>query len=468
MKRQRERAEEVGRMRISMGAVVVAAVSSVALWPSASHACEPVTLCAEWEIDLEDGGWGDHVTGSTVPARGARMTLIRPSPEPPLGVFLDNEGCITFETQYAVGHKAVLYNEAVYDELVHVRVFSTESDQLAGVVHEWGVDIPAIGDGDDVFITIPVSSGGSDGAISSTLGVATETLYRLDALPPGLPQQSRTLDIFYDHESRNAWGSQTRIKLGRDSNSEKFVFAHEVGHWLEQGFTGQGFFPEYGYDITDPECDFSIDDEVTEPGEMMPLGAGLSNLHGIRSAEHGHAAMTEAYAHFVAAAAYSGDTYNEGVFRYYKDIDVEEHPSYQDLVDNENLVVLAHTSNLGGQVRWTQSMCGANDGDSGDDWDPPLSEGKDISTELDWLRFFWGFYRSPQGAGAEPSFWNILELVSFSHNNDFWPDNEDGYDPSNPRAWDQLVGAVNNPASGLTSFASRFTGLESTYEVIND
>lgn len=293
--------------------------------PRRAEACEPVTLCAEWEIELEDGGWGEHVTGSSVPARGARMTIIRPSPEPPLGVFLDNEGCVTFETQYAVGHKAVLYNEAFYDELVHVRVFEIPEEVQSGALHEWAVDIPAIGDDDEIEITVPITGAWNQGSISSFLGVATETLHRLESMSPGLPQQERTLNIFYDHESRNAWANQTTIKLGRDSNSEKYVLAHEMGHWLELGFSEMNYVPSYSYGITDPDCEFGIDASGTEPGEMgPPLPAGQSNFHGIRSAEHGHAAMTEAYAHFLGAAAYSGPSYDDGVFRYYKDIDAQK------------------------------------------------------------------------------------------------------------------------------------------------
>lgn len=465
MKRKSMGADGRGTRCVRWGGLLVIGVCGVVA-PRQAEACEPVTLCAEWEIELEDGGWGEHVTGSSVPARGARMTLIRPSPEPPLGVFLDNDGCVTFETQYAVGHKAVLYNEAVYDGLIHVQVFSSDIEQQANTVHEWAIDVPVIGDGDDVMVTVPVSAGGELGAISSMLGTATETLHRLHQLPPGLPNQARSLRIHYDHGNRNANGGPIVIRLGRDANSEKYVLAHEMGHWLEQGFSGMGYFPNYNYGITDPECDFGIDTSVTEPGDVDPLGAGQSNFHGIRSAEHGHAAMTEAYAHFVGAAAYSGPAYEDGVFRYYKDIDAVTFPAYQDMVDSENEVDLTHTATLGGQVAWTATMCAGGDGDGGNDWNPNSSLGHDISTELDWLRFFWGFYRSPQISGAQPTFWEILELISFSHVNSTWPTG--AYMSSDPTAWDQLVDAVNDPASGLTGFSSRFTALEPTYEVIND
>ncbi len=465
MKKRTMEAEATAARRMRWGALLVVGVCG-AVAPRQAEACEPVTLCVEWEIELEDGGWGEHVTGSSVPARGARMSLIRPSPEPPLGVFLDNEGCVTFETQYAVGHKAVLYNEAVYDGLIHVQVFESEDDQNANAVHEWAVDIPTIGDGDDVVVPVPVSTGGGSGAISSMLGTATETLYRLDQLAPGLPNQQRSLRIRYDNDARNANAGLIDLRMGRDSNSEKYVLAHELGHWLEQGVSGDGYFPNYTYGITDPECDFGINATVTEPGESDPLPPGQSNAHGIRSAEHGHAAMTEAYAHFVGAAAYSGPSYEDGVFRYYKDIDAVAFPAYQDMVDNENVVDLTHTASLGGQVAWVATMCAGGDGDGGNDWNPSSSLGHDISTELDWLRFFWGFYRSPQVSGPQPTFWEILDLISFSHVNDTWPTGP--YVSSDPTAWDQLVDAVNDPTAGLTSFSSRFTALEPTYEVIND
>jgi len=34
--------------------------------------------------------------------------------------------------------------------------------------------------------------------------------------------------------------------------------------------------------------------------------------------------------------------------------------------------------------------------------------------------------------------------------------------------WEQLVSAIDDPALGLDVYADRFTGLESTYDVVND
>lgn len=61
---------------------------------------------------------------------------------------------------------------------------------------------------------------------------------------------------------------------------------------------------------------------------------------------------------------------------------------------------------------------------------------------------------------------STIILISFSQVNDTWPTG--AYESSKPTAWDQLVGAVNDPASGLTGFSSRVDALEPTYEVIND
>ncbi len=416
--------------------------------PTPAAACESVKLCAHWALDLEDGPWGDYLTGPSVPARGARMTIIRPAPEPPLGVFLDDQGCVTFETQYSVGHKALIYNEAVVNDRIHVKVFESEDDIQMDETHFWIVDIPEISVGEEIVVPVPVSM--DAGGITNMLGTATETLHRLGGLSgAGFPtNQARQMRIWYDSDTRNASGGPVVIRLGGDANAEKFVLGHEIGHWLEQGIADSGYFPDYFYPITDPDCDFGI---LVEAGE---LPAGDSNLHGIRSAELSAGAMTEGFAHFIASAAYN-DPNPEGVFRYYKDIDTDVevgYPSYADFVANENVVALeggVGPGTLGGQNRWVATMCGS-------DWN--AAGVNEVSTELDWLRFWWAFYTAA-GPGSQPDFWDMIDHVVFTHVNYFWD-----FDA----VWQQLVDAINDPALGLTTYSARFTGLESTYDVVND
>jgi len=81
--------------------------------PRGASACHDVTLCLNWQANVNDDGFGEpSFVGDKVRASGARIMLIRPSPEPPLSGFLGQDGCMTFKTQFAYGHKVVVYAEA--------------------------------------------------------------------------------------------------------------------------------------------------------------------------------------------------------------------------------------------------------------------------------------------------------------------------------------------------------------------
>jgi hypothetical protein len=123
--------------------------------------------------------------------------------------------------------------------------------------------------------------------------------------------------------------------------------------------------------------------------------------HGLLSSEMSNAAVTEGFAHFVAAIAFNDPGEAEGSFTYYKEIG---HLSWPTLAAAENAVSLGDDS-VGAVDAWVETQCGPPADPNDFDWpyetvtDPELEpfEGRHISSEIDWLRVFWRFVADDTG-----------------------------------------------------------------------
>lgn len=407
-----------------------AASALVALAPDQAQACEPVTLCVNWTVELHDGFAGDYLTGDTTPARGNRVTIVRPAPEPPLGLYLNDEGCTAFETQYAVGHKVILYNDAVYGDYTHVRAFRNSDELETGQTLVWTVDVPPIGDDDQISVDAPIDVE----SLSNLMGVTTETLHRLDSLGGGMPQTPRNLFPFR-HTQPNANAFVDSLRIGSDSFEEKFVIAHEIGHWLVLEDGGWSF--DGSYVPNDDDCRFTT-----------TAGNGDVGGHAIRSAEYSSAGMTEGFAQFVAVAAFNDPSDVSGTFRYYKELDPTAFGgSSADLIDGDYLVSVPDDTE-GGVNRWTEQQCPT---------DFNATSPIEVTSEIDWMRFFWDFITAP---GTQPTFWDVVSLYRFTNVNYTWG----AQDP----LWPNLVDAIEDNSLGLTQFSTRFENLEPDHELFND
>lgn len=411
----------------------VGIVGAALLAPQTARACHTVEICVEWTVDLDDGPIGDHLTELTTPARGNRVMIIRPVPEPPLGLFLDNEGCVEFETQFAAGHKVIAYNEAVYDQYTHVRAFGSDDELDDGTVSVWEAHVPVIGDGAGVKVNIEIDAD----QLANLMGVSIAALHQFNSVGAGLPQVARNL---YPHRdgAPNASADYEALRFGGDSMKEKFVVGHEIGHWLVMSgpWPAGGWSYSYSYEPLNAMCS-----PTTDSGMDDDLGG-----HSLRSGEHASGAMVEGFAHFAAAVAFNNTAETLADFRYYKQLD--SNTASQDLVDGMYHVILPDGP-IGGVNRWTQQQCPADFANTGG--------GQEISTEIDWMRFFWDFITATHLAG-EPSFWDVVEL--YSHANEEYPW------PSVGPVWANLADAMDD--LGPPAFATRFEALEPDHELVND
>lgn len=384
--------------------------------PRLAFACHNVTFCLKWQPHLIDEGFGDAypVAGH---AYGAKFTLIRPAPEPPLSGFLGDDGCMTFETQFAYGHKVVVYAEALIGTpAVHIRAFKRNPDLSVEPPPAWIIDLHGLAADDIVEQTLPVEK---SEPFSSLMAVTTHVMSRfshLDVMPPA--DASHTLDILYEEWSGNAYYSSPddpevprTLHVGVDSSNEKFVIAHEMGHWLLNRW-GWGSSSnsvsgntDYDYPVVDDQCQFGV---IPFKVDGVVVN-GLANKHGIRSAEYSLPAMDEGLAHFIASVVFNDVSISDGdgIFRYYKDINVGVFDSYQDFVMNSSRVSLLGTDDLGGETRWTANQCS-------NDW---AEDG--VSSEIDWMRFYWRFLTKT--GVTKPTLQQILSFFADAESNkDFY------------------------------------------------
>ncbi len=145
------------------------------------------------------------------------------------------------------------------------------------------------------------------------------------------------------------------------------------------------------------------------------------NRHGIRSAEFSSGAMPEGFGHFVASVAFNADRSvdADGEFRYYKDADEALLPSYETFESEtgNRLVSLkggTTAATAGGANRWTELECS-------NDWEYALANnGVEVTTEIDWLRFFWRLMTSSASSSLE--FWDVVHLATYTQQVHPWDD----------------------------------------------
>lgn len=83
---------------------------------------------------------------------------------------------------------------------------------------------------------------------------------------------------------------------------------------------------------------------------------------------------------------------------------------------------------------------------------------------MDWMRFWWQFMTDP--TGSEPGFWDIVHLLAFAdtHLDGGVPEYE--WSNTGP-VWENLLGALEDASSGLSSHASWYEDITSDHGVYN-
>ena len=430
----------------------------------------------EYLLEPDDDEYSSISFDPTVPAAGLRITVFRPYPEPPLGMYLGDDGCATFETQFNVGHTVQYYPEALVGDPagttynIRVKTFRSLQNAELNVSEPTAVLVPPIPDDAHIVNVIEPSfdtlMNGDPDYLNSILAIATSVLRRLHGMPGSLLVDGAELKLFRSTSPNGSLERPDGIRIGSDAGNEKFLIAHEMGHWLQSRRARQlsvamepdGYWPHnYSYDPVESPCQFA-----------SAAGDVSSDSHGIRSGEYSSGAMPEGFGHFVASVAFNtlpreDASAPEGVFRYYKEISLTL-GTYDDFVDleedNYRVALEGGVSAMGGGSRWVELQCDGALPDVGD-WDPP-GQTTEVTSEIDWLRFFWAFLNEEVGSTSQPEFWDVVQLVSYSQEVHTW-----GSSSASP-LWQNLINAVGDTGSGLDAYQNRMTPLMLENGVFND
>lgn len=361
--------------------------------PQIASACHNVAICFTWPAQIEDQDYGELlVVEKQIPAHGARVTLIRPPPEEPLNRLLDESGCMAFDTQFASGHTAILHAEAWIGTTTtwHFRALLHEGEPGQFTFEKEPRYLPAyvngLAENDVKYVDTPPGEALAGAEIMAISTVIMKRFDDLGVLPPPVMNSTADFDMLYDPYRDNANGTCEGVLVGKDRQRNKNVMAHEFGHWLQcqwaAGAKADGIY-DYGEGMVPPEA----------PCLFYP------GAHALRSAEWSTSAMVEGFGHFIAAVVFNDHVAAdaEGIFRYYKTSFPND--EYDDLKDDKYRVSLpGGTIPLGGVNRWTDNQCSM-------DW---ANEG--VSSEIDWLRFFWYFLTN--GSQDRPLLEDVLEILA--------------------------------------------------------
>lgn len=478
--------------------------------PKYAAACDEKKICVKYTTnEFQDNGSelgsvplgtpvtdpDTEVTQWLVDATGVRVTIIRPPPEPPLGMHLDEDGCVEFPTQFSAGHQVVVHPDALVGIGQDVRVtvhdwngesssfetFDVSDDNLLPKAGD-SCEIPPIADGMEVQCSPPEYDWWA------IMAVATHFVNKFDSLP-GSPLSGEDLDFafmygapgfgFYRSDLRN-------LALGVGTARHRFLVAHEMGHWIhsrlqvaEEGPPDLGV--QYSYPAAchheptgpSPACEFAV---VYEQPDLTDLDQaflkGELESHGIRSSEYSNGAMVEGFAHFAAAAAFNDISEENGEFTYYKDIDSDAVPAYEDFVTIEGYRVELPdgVSGLGGTTAWVESQCT-------EDWNTEFGDEMAlhptaVSSEIDWLRFFWEFLTLQDA--PQPEFWEVPLVIAHAlkYDENPWSGTvcTNGDFTGEMRVWEPLINTLTSDPgnAGLDAYLERFEGLNDTHKVFHD
>lgn len=366
--------------------ICTATFLGIVAFPPKTRACQE--LCFRWEVAADDTSELEtFAVEDPYPARGAHVRVFRPPPEHPLDVYLDTNGCVTFETAYTSGFQALVFSEVRLGQDQDLYIRSQENIDSAWTVSEVPVVITSLTD--DVLIPYRETH--------NVLAWASHTVYRATNLSDECraPSQEYIVRVAIEGQDEILETTSSTTSIGAAFVDKKYAIAHEAGHWLHKEYFGVQYSCMNGcYEYIAKSASCSFDDANVLVG---------ASGHVLRSAEWGPAAYIEGTANFFASIAFN-ERQQDGVFRYYKVL--AKDGLNDDLVDGLNLVSLAGGDDdaVGGENAWVFNKCGA-------DWATSPDEAE-ISNELDWMRYLWGMWTAEdENFGAPPSLDDIMSLL---------------------------------------------------------
>ena len=328
-------------------AVLVAAAPRLAL--AAEH-----RLCLRWRVEAIDRTAGNlaETTALQWPARGTRVQVSRTNGGQVLinGRTNTTDACLTFPVIGLPGESnppTHLRNVRVYYDTrggtpsagqtvgrVQVRGFfekvEEENNTDTSVLIQ-NVEFALFHDG-TYRATVDVGSGVAPMSIS--MAAVSHTLHRVDmalaanakpSAPPFLKVILQKCAYQSDWSCTDADDAKLFLtpNVTNGSTRRKFVSGHEAGHWLDYHWGGgSGTFASTG-----GPSDYTFAAGAVQQGALKETcrftwesnGGQGDQAHAMRSQEYQHAAVREAFAHFMALFSFNeASATSNPQFRYYK------------------------------------------------------------------------------------------------------------------------------------------------------
>lgn len=411
-------------------AVLVAAAPRLAL--AASH-----QICLRWRVDAIDRTAGNlaETTALQWPARGTRVRVSRTD-----GQILTTartnttDGCLTFQVFGLPGEPnppTHLRNVRVYyDTLggapspgqtagrVQVRGFfqkTEEEDNTDISVLIQNVEFAMFHDG-TYRATVDVGSGVAPMSIS--MAAVSHTLHRVDTalMPAAQPEAPPLLKVIlqrcaYQHDWSCLDADDAKLFLTPDvtngSTRRKFVSGHEAGHWLDYHWGGT----PSTFASTGGTSDYTFAAGAVQQGALRETcrftwesnGGQGDQAHAMRSQEHQHAAVREAFAHFMALFSFNEATAaSNPQFRYYK-------TQTASAVDGSYPATDVYFGATAFTIpTFIPTPFAFLDSTSGCDC-TTLDNCEGTSTQMQWMRAFWWYLYRDEPGGLKP---NLTEFFT--------------------------------------------------------
>lgn len=314
-----------------------------------------VKFCAMYGVDFTDAisGLGDdYITSTTsIPARGTKLWVRRNSDS--VLVFNDytsdtdtDPGCATVSLDSTLAYSVKVLSEARVQTNT-LTVMHSDTDPVVTVYEPYAHLTPVAG---TYTVTTP---------LSPDWDIAAATSWAMYRRAGGVG--SKTFDIY--SQACNGGGSccdsgSLYADPGDGSGMKKYVIAHELGHCLlykaNENHSSGG-----SYALNQQPCD----------GVADPTG------HEMNSKEWQNSAMNEGFAHYYAAVAFNNSTESDCKFRNYKNVDWDRDDA-GDATYNTDCESGMSSFSVDG-ADYTGDYCVGSGSTT------------NVSTEYDYLRFFW-------------------------------------------------------------------------------
>ncbi|MBK8260434.1 MAG: hypothetical protein IPK80_03745 [Nannocystis sp.] len=269
--------------------------------------------------------------------------------------------------------------------------------------------------------TVDVGSGVAPMSIS--MASVSHTLNRVDtaliANKPAAPPLLKVILQNCQYSPTSNWSCMDvnagKLWLTPDaqngSTGRKFVSGHEAGHWLDYHWGTTGTFASTGGGTSNYQFSAGSQQALAQTCRFTWSGNGGQGIyaHAMRSQEYQHAAVREAFAHFMALFSFnvaSSSSTSNPQFLYYK----TQSPGLVDGDYPANDIYYGTSSLTSSGIATPHSFLDSLQGCNC----TVLGNCDGTSTQMQWMRAYWWYLFRDEPGGPKPSLTEFFGQIQAS------------------------------------------------------